>query len=82
MAAFTLYEGDWAQNKIHVLPQLDKGRVIDFMMELTPDNDNLDEKEEYILPFNYEDVVLLRDYLSSVINLYEKSGKENEESEE
>lgn len=75
MAVFTLYHGDLGENKISVLPQLEKGRLIDLQMYLAQDPKNPDETAEFILPYNYNDVVLLRDYLTSVINLYEKTQK-------
>lgn len=80
MVTFTLRHGDSGENVIHVLPNLQKDRVIDLQMYLEVDPLNTDEEEEYILPFGYTDVVLLRDYLTSVINVYEKTGRENEES--
>lgn len=79
MVTFTLRQGE---DVIHVLPNLQKGRVIDFQMYLVADPSKPDEEEEYIVPFDYTDVVLLRDYLTSVISVYEKTGRENEDSEE
>lgn len=72
MADFTLYNGDNAEQIVTVLPQLEKDRLIDLQMYLCPNPKNTDDKEEYILSYKYEDVVLLRDYLSSVISLFEK----------
>jgi len=74
MADFTLYDGDYAEQVVTVLPQLEKDRLIDLQMYLCPNPKNVDDKEEYILSYKYEDVVLLRDYLSSVITLFEKQG--------
>lgn len=74
MAEFTLYHGDNAEDILSVLPQLEKKRLIDFQMYLCPNRKNADDKQEFILSYKYEDVVLLRDYLSSVIRLFEKQG--------
>jgi len=72
MSDFTLYYGDFGQNKVSVLPTLQEDRLIDLQMYLCPNSDNTDESEEFILTYDYRDVVLLRDYLTSVINLYDK----------
>lgn len=70
MAAFSIYdEGD----EVNFLSQLEKDRLIDMQMYLSlPGTKCLQEREEFILTFKYGDVVLLRDYLSSVISLFEK----------
>ncbi|OQY76056.1 MAG: hypothetical protein B6D44_00235 [Ignavibacteriales bacterium UTCHB2] len=72
MADFTLYdEGD----EVAFLPSLEKDRLIDMQMYLSLHGSKcLHEREEFLLTFKYEDVVLLRDYLSSVIGLFEKQG--------
>ena len=75
MSDFTLYDGDFGQNKVSVLPTLQEDRLIDLQMYLCPNSDNLEEMEEFILTYNYKDVVLLRDYLTSVINLYNTLNK-------
>jgi hypothetical protein len=74
MADFTLYNGDNGENRISVLPQLEKDRLIDLLMYLCPNKKNIHDTIEFELTFNYTDVVLLRDYLSSVIRLFEKQG--------
>jgi hypothetical protein len=52
--------------------KLEKGRLIDLQMYLCPNRKNIEDKQEFILSYKYEDVVMLRDYLSSVINLFDK----------
>jgi hypothetical protein len=54
------------------LPQLEKDRLIDIMMYLAVEPGNTDESEEYEVSYKYDDVVLLRDFLTSVIDLYDK----------
>lgn len=66
MADFTLYDGDYSENRISVLPILEKERLVDFQMYLGPDN------TEHIVSFNQTDITLLRDYLTSVISIFEK----------
>jgi hypothetical protein len=72
MADFTLYHGDNADDRISFLPTLEKDRLIDMLMYLCADRKS--DAIEFLLTFKYEDVVLLRDYLSSVISLFEKQG--------
>ena len=82
MAAFTLYDGDYGEYKVSVLANLQKDRLIDLQMYLDKSPGNLDDSEEYILCYDYKDTVLLRDYLTSVINLFEKTRNDNSESDE
>ena len=70
MADFTLYDGDNAEYIIAVLPILEKDRLIDLQMYI-PEDDGKSNKE-VLTSYKYKDVVLLRDFLSSVINLFEK----------
>lgn len=78
MAAFVLHDGDWGEYKLTFLPQLEKDNLILIMMDLAVEPGKTDESEQYEVSYNYDDVVLLRDYLTSVIDLYDKKEAEKE----
>lgn len=82
MAAFVLHDGDWAEYKLTFLPQLEKDRLIDIMMDLAIEPGDIEESEEYEVSYKYDDVVLLRDFLTNVIDLYDKKESEKEISKE
>jgi predicted DNA-binding ArsR family transcriptional regulator len=71
MPDFTLYDGDNGEYILAVLPTLEKERLIDIQM-FFPEDDGKSNKEVHTT-YKYEDVVQLRDYLSSIIRIYEKS---------
>jgi hypothetical protein len=72
MADFTLYDGDNGENRVSFLPTLEKERLIDLLMYLCPNKKDINDTIEFHLTFKYEDVVLLKDYLSSVITIFDK----------
>lgn len=82
MSNFTLYDGEFGEYKVSFLPNFQEERLIDFQMNLAKKPGNLDESQEYQLCYSYKEVVLLRDYLTSVINLYEKTPNKDSESKE
>lgn len=71
MPDFTLYDIDKKEYTLPVLPTFEKERLIDIMMYF-PVDDGKSNKEVHTT-YKYEDVVKLRDYLSSIIRIYEKS---------
>jgi len=71
MPDFTLYDGDNREYILAVFPTLEKERLIDIQMYI-PEEDGKSIKEVHTT-YKYEDVVQLRDYLSSIIRIFEKS---------
>lgn len=69
MPDFTLYDGDNAEYIVAVLPHFEAERLIDLQMYF-PEDDGKSNKE-VLTSYKYEDVVQLRDYLSSIIRIYE-----------
>ncbi len=75
MPDFTLYDGDNAEYILAVLPHLETDRLIDIQMYV-PEDDGKSNRE-ILTSYKYEDVVQLRDYLSSLIRIYEKREAKN-----
>lgn len=70
MPDFTLYDGDNGQYITAVVPHFETDRLID-LQQYFPDEDGKNNIE-IITSYKYEDVVQLRDYLTSIINIYER----------
>lgn len=70
MPDFTLYDGDNGEYIFSVVPHFEAERLIDFQMYIP--NDDGQSNTEVITSYKYEDVVQLRDYLSSIISIHEK----------
>ena len=71
--SFTLYQhSSLGQDDVTFIsyPEGESDRLIDIMMYLSQEESQ--ERSEEMLSFGYNDIVLLRDYLSSVIRLYDK----------
>ena len=55
--------------------QFKEDRLIDLQMDLVADPHESREPKKHLLSINADDAVLLRDYLTSVINLYDKKNR-------
>lgn len=55
-----------------IRPQFEEDRFMDLQMNQVADPQESREPEKHLLSINADDAVLLRDYLTSVINLYDK----------
>lgn len=62
----------YKNDTLEFMPIMEKDKLIDLMMYLHPDNKNKEHYEEYHFIFTYEEIFLMRNYFSSVIDLFDK----------
>jgi len=78
MASFELYDYDYGERKLSFMAELKKH---EFMHVFFLEYNNPGEPPktiEHSNTFNYNDIVLLRDYLSDSIDLYDQKRKRKE----
>lgn len=69
MSDFTIYQGDSAEDILTVIPQIETERLFDFQIYHCADYKNPSDKIECIFSVSRNDAILLRDFLTSIINL-------------
>lgn len=79
MASFELHDYESGETKLSFIPQFKKYEFIHVLMYEYNNPGEPVQTTEYDGTFNYDDVVMLRDYLTSVIDLYDKKESEKKE---
>lgn len=81
MASLVLNDYDYGESKLSFIPQFKKDEFIYVIMYEYNEPGEPVKTTEHGSMFDYDDVVLLRDYLSNVIDLYDQKKKEKSENE-
>lgn len=77
MVSLTIHDGEDDLNQMILYPELTNERFIGLHVYFE-DEDNPGFNKENEFSFTYEDSILLRNYLSGMIDIYEKRGNKEE----
>lgn len=80
MASFELYDYESGETKLSLVPQFKKYEFMNVFWYEYNDPGEPVKTTVYESTFNYDDIVLLRDFLSNAIDLYDLKRKKKEKT--
>lgn len=81
MASFVLHDYEFGEKKLSFIPQFKKDEFIHVCMYEYNEPGEPVKTTEHGSTFDYDDVVLLRDFLNNAIDIYDKKRKRKEKNE-